>query len=124
MLRSMPSEVRHLLFRPPEIALAIQSYYRRLGQPLPSGLIVGCTIVGDGEEVPLAIRLSMYSDGDSGKASQIMVDGTTLTAALIMFCQQNQIPLPVKAKKSLQRFSDQVCLIATINQRATALPTL
>ncbi len=118
----MPSEVRHLMFRPPEVAMAVQAYYRQLGQPLPSGHIVGCTVMGDGGAVPLAVRLSVHADVGAGRPSQIMIDATTLTSALILYCQQHQIPLPVRARKSLQRFSDQICLISTISQRPAASP--
>ncbi|MGI4953996.1 MAG: hypothetical protein ACRYGM_19515 [Janthinobacterium lividum] len=113
----MPSEVRHLLFRLPEVALAIQAYHRHLGQPLPSGLIVDCAVVGDGVAVPLAVRLAMHPDRGRGAASLITIDGPTLTSALIMFCQHHQIPLPARGKKSLQRVADQICLISTLNQR-------
>jgi len=120
----MPSEVRHLLFRLPEVALAIQAYHRHLGQPLPSGLIVDCAVMGDGVVVPLSVRLSLHLDHGHGQPRLITIDSPTLTSALIMFCRHHQIPLSARGQKSLQRVADQICLISAMNLRPVPISAL
>ena len=112
----MPSEVRHLLFRAPEVVNAVQAHFRRIGKPLPSGSVGDCTCSGDGVTVPVSFQLTLHTDfGRAGMPDAITVDTVNLVAALIMHCKDKKIPLPAKAQKSLQRINDQICLVATLN---------
>ena len=38
----MPTELRHLLFRPAEVVQAVKEYRRRMGHSLPPGTILSC----------------------------------------------------------------------------------
>ena len=111
----MPSEVRHLMFRSAEVVAAMQAYYRRLGRPLSSGLIGDCLVEGDGIAVPVSFRLRLHADEATGRPSEISIDSTTLTAALILHCKANSVPLPARAQKSLQRMGEHLCLVASLN---------
>ena len=54
---------------------------------------------------------------------EMVVESTTLAAALILYCRDRKIPLPASADKSLQRFGDQIGLIATYNPKSASLPS-
>lgn len=110
----MPTEVRHVLFKTAEVVAAMQSYYRRLGRPLSSGLIADCITEGDGIGSPVLIRLQIHADGGNGRPFEITIDSITLVAALIMHCKDNCVPLPARARKSLQRMGEHVCLVAAL----------
>lgn len=122
----MVSELRHIIFRPFEVVDAYREFCRRSGTPLPAGTVVGCGPEADGAGAPLRFRIVIAPDAADGKAGaeagdaprrEVVVDSATLAAALILYCRDRRIPLPASADKSLQRFGDQVCLLATINPR-------
>ena len=110
----MPSEVRHLMFRTPELVLAMQGYFRQLGRPLSSGLVAGCVVAGDGVSAPVTFHLRLHEDAGTSRASEVVVDSATLTAALILHCRATRVPLPARAQKSLQRMGEHVCLVAKL----------
>lgn len=110
----MPTEIRHLLFRAPEVVQALQSHFRRQGKPLASGLIGECVVSGDGVATPVAFQMKLHADGAAGKTYTVDINGVTLVAALIMYCREKQIPLSAKSAKSLQRLGEQLCLVATL----------
>ena len=111
----MPSEIRHLLFRAPEVVQALSSHLRRLGRPLSSGTVGDCSALGDGVATPVAFSMKLHADSGNGKTEEITADSVTLVAALIMHCREKRIPLSAKSQKSLQRIGDQICLVATLN---------
>ncbi len=110
----MPSEVRHLVFRAPEVVQALGAHFRRAGRPLTSGTIGDCSAAGDGLTTPVVFQMKLHADSGAGKTEEITVDSVTLVAALIMHCREKRIPLSAKAQKSLQRIGEQICLVATI----------
>ena len=111
----MPSELRHIMFRPPEVVHAVTEYHRRIGQPLPAGSVICGTpeSAGPGDTVRFRIALAPDRAG-AGKAQnsgeparrEVVVEGPVLAAALILFCRNEHIPLPARAEKSLQIFGD------------------
>src|SRR5690242_17491420 len=106
----MPSELRHILFRPAEVVQAIREYQVKLQQPLPSGLVVDYGPDTDGAGGAVRFRMSIAFN--HGKPSlepktvrqEMVIEPTTLAAALILYCKDRKIPLPASADKSLQRF--------------------
>jgi len=126
----MPSELRHILFRPCEVAQAVKEYHRRMKTPLPPGTIVRCGAECEKLGGALRFRLVLAPDpidasplkpGEDGR-QEVVVEGPALAAALILFCHDKRIPLPAASDKTLQRFGDQVGLIITINPRQDELP--
>ena len=125
----MPSEVRHILFRPAEIVQAIREYQLKMQQPLPSGLVVDYGPQSDGPGG--AVRFHMSIASNQGKSwdepktvrQEMVIEATTLAAALILYCRDRKIPLPASADKSLQRFGEQIGLIATYNPRSASSRT-
>ena len=120
----MPTELRHLLFRPAEVVQAVKEYRRRMGHSLPSGTIVSCGPECESSGEILRFRLTLEPDADAGKThpkrgeggrQEMVIQGPALAAALILYCRDRQIPLAASASKSLQLFGNQVCLVTTIN---------
>jgi hypothetical protein len=127
---AVPSELRQLLFRPAEVVQAVKEYHRRLGTPLPSGTVTRCGPECEVAGGIVSFRIAIVSDSDSGGSAavtedtrqDIVIEGPSLAAALILYCRDRRIPLPAGADKSLQRVGEKVCLIATINPNQDELP--
>jgi len=118
----MPTELRHLLFRPAEVVQAVKEYRRRMGHALPSGTIVSYGPECDSSGEILRFRLTLGPDkapkrGESERGDVVIIQGPALAAALILYCRDRNIPLAASAGKSLRLFSNQVCLVTTINPR-------
>lgn len=125
----MPTEIRHILFSPAEMVVAVSDFSRRTGKPLPPGSVVGCRInsaVEDGVEL-VRFSLSIASAAAAGNVCEqreVTSGGSNLAAALILFCRDRRIPLPSDADKSLRRFGDQVALVVTRNPRRQPVPKI
>ncbi len=120
----MPSELRQILFRTPEVAQAVTEYHRRMRTPLPAGTIIRCAAESDGPDSPPRVRLVIALDdpeasNPGGSHREVMIDGPALAAALILHCRDRRIPLPATAQKSLQRFGDRLGLVVTSGLRGT-----
>jgi hypothetical protein len=127
----MPSELRHIMFRPPEVVHAVTEYHRRIGQPLPPGSVICGTPESGGPGDVVRFRIALTPDhAGTGKAQnsgeparrEVVVEGPALAAALILFCRNEHIPLPARAEKSLQIFGDQVVLVCAIGARNGEMP--
>jgi hypothetical protein len=128
----MPSEMRHILFRPAEVAIAVREYHRRMKAPWPSGTVVRCGVECEGEGGTVRFRLVIRPDTTGGGTykpvsqthQEVTVEGPVLAAALILFCHDRRIPLPASADKALQRYGEQVGLVVTINSKQEEMPHL
>lgn len=121
----MPSEIRHILFRPAEVLDAIRMYHKRLGSPLPAGTVRHCGPETDAPGGTVRFHINLLPDlprdvpPPSGEEQgiEVVVEGANLAAALILYCRDRRVPLPAGAQKSLQCFGEQVGLIATLAGR-------
>jgi hypothetical protein len=114
----MPSELRHILFRPAEVVEALRNHQARMGQPIPRGQVVDCGPEPARPGEPLRFRVGVSSEaGLKPTRQELVFDASTIAAALIHYCRDRRIPLPANAAKSLQRFGEQVGLITTYNMR-------
>ena len=129
----MPTEMRHLIFSPAEVLEAVKEFNRRRGTPLPAGSVVQCGPDGmEAEEGAIRFRIVLTSSPAKGavpdkpveNTREMVIESHVLAAALILYCRDRRIPLPVIAEKSLQRFGEQVCLIAIIRSKTDKLPPL
>ncbi len=116
----MPTELRHVLFRPSEVIAAIVQYQRHMGYPLPPGTILSHGL--EPGEPGSAVGFSVVIRPDTPDAGapperKVTVEGPALAVALILYCREQRIPLPAKADKSLQRFGNQVGLVVAVNPR-------
>ena len=127
----MPSELRHIVFRPAEVVEAVEEYFRRLGTPLPPGSIVECGPVrDDGFDGKVSFSITIAPDApwgdpnpwiDAEGRTEVVVEGPALAAALILFCRSRRIPMPATADKSLQRIGSQICLVATLSPKPDSI---
>jgi hypothetical protein len=120
----VPAEIRHLLFRPPEVVLAITEYSRRMRTPLPSGSVLRCGVQTRGVEGVQFTMVIAPADANEPASREVVVEGPVLAAALILFCRDRRIPLPSDAEKSLQKFGDMLGLVVTRNPRRDQLPKI
>jgi hypothetical protein len=120
----MPSEIRHIVFKPPEVVEAIGIYYRRVGRAVPPGVVSTCGPERSGAASPAAFRMTIDEDQAATepppsppahpRQQDLVVEGAELAAALILFCRRQKIPLPANATKSLEVYGGQLCLAFTI----------
>lgn len=119
----MPSELRHLLFRPDEVVQAVWAYHRRLGLPVPSGVVARCgpedrrgnEVVFRITFVPAPAKDAAARAAGAGGRCDVLIDGPTLTAALILHCRDRRIPLPARVAKTLRRYGERVCLVSAMD---------
>lgn len=122
----MPTELRHLLFRPAEVIEAVCAYQRRVGEAMPEGPVLYSTLEPDDDDggVRLCITIATAA-GRPGKGrksrapsrEEVIVGDHALAAALILYCRDLRIPLPARAEKSLQLFGDQLGLIVSFKPK-------
>ena len=118
----MPTEVRHILFRPTEVIQAIKEYHRKLNKPLPAAPVFDCAMECAGPGRPVRFRIIMGPRPGEESPQHLITENEALIAALILHCRERSIPLPAKAEKTLQQFGQQLCLIATTNPKHEKLP--
>lgn len=117
----MPSEIRQILFRPAEAARALLDHARRSRRNLPQGDVVECFVESTRLRGPgfcLVIDPSRALPRGEGCAEliRISLDGEDLMQALIAFCDEQAIPLPLEGEKSLQRFGEQIGMVITLDE--------
>ncbi len=122
----MPSEIRHILFRPVEVVQAVKEFYKQTSRHLPPGNVVQGGISGSegGHDVGFKIYFAPTPPAAQPDApyEQLEISGARLVAALILYCRNRNIPLSAKTDKLLQRFGDQICLITIYNANPAETP--
>jgi hypothetical protein len=112
-MRHLPAELRQIAFSATEVTIAVRDHRRRTRNPLPTGTIVGFAMRSDnGIYADMAI-----SDDSTGKQTTIRINDEALAAALILYCIDHKIPVPVKAAKSLALSDGELRLIIRIGSR-------
>ncbi|MGI4801089.1 MAG: hypothetical protein ACRYG8_45110 [Janthinobacterium lividum] len=117
---AMPSEFRHVIFRPAEVVQAVQTYKRRINEPLPAGSILGCDVESEEKTGLIGFRITLAPHRPNRERFsrteryEVVIDGPSLAAALILYCKAVRIPLPAKANKSLRMVDGHLCLFAAI----------
>jgi hypothetical protein len=115
--------MRYIQFSPAEVVQALREFLRRRGQNFPPGTVTEAAPVGEVEEE--IVRYRMVITGSPipqiGNAPprepdkhEIVVPAETLKAALILYCRDLKIPLPMAPYKSLRYVAPQVCLLMTM----------
>lgn len=113
----MPTELRHILFRPSEVIEAVVAQNRRNGTPLAPGTVIDC---GPTEQPPVpGFRLIVERDhgrrSAAGERYEVTIEPHDLMTSLIRYCHDRSIPIPAKGDKSLQRFGRRIGLVVTLN---------
>jgi hypothetical protein len=107
----VPTEIRHIIFSSEELFVALKDYRKRRREPLPTGSVVKFTL----EQVP-ALSVAVRIAPDTGEPERVFVaNRDELATALIMYCIDNKIPMPVKSTKFLQIFGGSLGLVITKN---------
>ena len=101
-------ELRCIIFENLEVIKAITGHRRRVGKPLPPGQI-GKVKVTTSPEIVVTLELIP----DDGHSLFIPSSGAELAAALIAFCIELRVPMPVSAKKALTVIDGNVAIKIT-----------
>ncbi|RJF94409.1 hypothetical protein D3874_00735 [Oleomonas cavernae] len=110
----MPTETRHISFRPHEIVAAIGDFHARRKLPIPKGKVLGISFT---EAPNIQTTLSIRPD-DEAEPVDFTLTSETLAAALVFYCINRSIPLPAMATKRLQRNGDEIALVITRASRS------
>ena len=102
----MPSEIRNIVFSDDELLEAIRQYNARANKKLPQGQFVRCRPTG-GDVVGAVVEID-DAMGDGTK--RVTLDQSYIVAVLINACLRSGIPLPRRARKSLQTVGPGVAL--------------
>ena len=102
-------ELRCLAFTDQEVALAIIERRRRLREPLPEGAIQKVSY-----ETTNGIAVNILAHTDQGSDSSITAHDSEVSAALVNYCVNRRIPMPVDADKYVQVISDSLTLMITM----------
>ena len=105
----MPTELRHIVFSAEEAFTAVKEYRRRRREPLPDGTLERFAIWSNPD-----IRAE-FDIGSDGQLETVGADRDELATALIMYCIDHRIPIPVKSSKFLQVFGESPGLVITKN---------
>ena len=119
----MPSELRCIVFESADVVQATREYYNCCNLDFPSGFVlktlaeswVGWS--GIRFLITIVARPDVRTTPFLGcKAQQeIVVDESTLAAALILYCRKKRIPLPASVEKHLRLIDGKVSLLLTNN---------
>jgi hypothetical protein len=106
--------MRQIVFSATEVIIAIRDHRRRIRDALPTGTIAGFEMRSDN-----GIYADMtISDDATGKKTTIRINDEALAAALILYCIDHKIPMPVKASKSLSLGDNELRLTIRIASRS------
>ena len=98
----MPVERRSILFSARELKEALQDYAARTERDLPASGMANDVAVGEGEEVSTILVWGEH---------QAHFTAPETTAAMLMYAQKKQIPIPRRARKSLAARNGSVALL-------------
>lgn len=107
-------ELRCLVFTDQEVVTAVVDRRRRLRETLPQGTVGKVTYAVDKDE-NLPIRITIQVTNDDGTDDSMHLDETEVAAALVGFCMNRRIPLPVDSDKTLYVIKDSLTLMITLN---------
>jgi hypothetical protein len=103
-------ELRCLVFTDQEVVKAVLDRRRRMREPLPSGTVGKVTYrTAHGVETHIQVT------GDEGDDRSMTLHEAEVAAALVAYCMNRKIPLPVDSDKMLHVINDSLTLMITMN---------
>lgn len=107
----MPCETRYVIFSRAELISAVRQYFAKTGRSLP---------VGHARKVELAIEVGITAtieivEDRNDRVHVIFVDTDQIISALILYCKDQKIPLPLHSNKLLQMVGTNICLFISKN---------
>ena len=103
-------ELRCLVFTEQEMVKAIIDRRSRMHEPLPVGT-VSKVVHTDGDSIETILTIT----ADDGTAQDLPLSETEVAAALVAYCMNRRIPLPVASDKMLYIINDALTLMITMN---------
>jgi hypothetical protein len=122
--KAVPAEFRHIVFRPTEVINGVRDYRRRMRRPLPSGYVRRFAIEAQPAAEGGARVVFEIGPDDRAAIETIVVTGAELAAAMILYCGDRKIPLPISGSKTLEKLGDGLALIVTLNTKGQEAPAL
>ena len=110
----MPSELRHLVFKPAEVVEAILAQRRAGRKDTPAGSVVDSGIRESSEGAPPGFGVKIIPDRGDQTPFEILVEGADLISTLLLYCRNPSIPVPMRGSKGLVRFGSRLGLVVTI----------
>lgn len=101
----MPTEFRFLVFSPEEAAAALTALARKSGKPVPAGRTVGAEPVGEKTN-----NGRLLVDTGDGAPSVVPFTAAEVLDALIGYCLERRIPMPMVSEKTIERISGRFAL--------------
>ena len=112
----MPSEMRKIVFNLSELQAALVNYALRTNKKLPNATIDN--ILVEGKEGVTATIIFMRDGTEEAKT--VVFAQNDVAAALILYCNSQQIPLPRDAKKLVTPIEDSVGMIVKLDYSDSA----
>ena len=112
----MPSEMRKIVFSVEELQAALVNYALRTNKKLPNTTID--SILVEGKEGVTATIIFMRDGTEEAKT--VGFTQNDIAAALILYCNSQQIPLPRDAKKLVTPIEDSVGMIVKLDYSDSA----
>jgi len=110
----MPTEFRRLVFSNNELRDAIEGYIPKSGESLPTGPVRECHV---SEDLGVEVIIVIESEED-GTLRKFKMSTFFLSAALLEYCREHQVPIPRDANKYLEVVGD--CLALRITLRSAS----
>lgn len=118
----MPSEFRRITFNEGELLEALVEYDKLADQKFTCGAIVS-TKTSEYPVLTVAADVKIYGEKMN---LRVELDAIYVGAALVMYCLNNQIPIPMNSLRYLNKIDDGVALCFSMGEavdgRATILP--
>jgi hypothetical protein len=103
----MATELRYIFFTWPEVVRAIANHRRKTGKRLPHGTVTLKVANRSGD-----VGVELVVTADLGGETTLDIEERELGAALVMYCIDTAIPLPVaKSSKSIRAFDDTIAMV-------------
>ncbi|WP_431854660.1 hypothetical protein [Azospirillum sp.] len=108
-------ELRCLVFTEQEVIKAVIERRRKLREALPAGTIRGVAHAVHDEAVTTTLRIV----DDHGEDQSMTLGQAEVAAALVGYCMERGIPLPVQSDKCLYLINGGLTLMITMNFNKT-----
>jgi hypothetical protein len=110
----MPSELRHLIFKPTEVVEAILAHRRVQRLDTPVGTVVKIGILERPENEAVCFGMTIRPDQAGQLPLEIIIQGAELIGMLIVYCRDKNIPVPMRGSKTLVQYGTKIALVITI----------
>ncbi len=111
--QALPREIRYIIFTDEEVDRAVADLLTRVDRQFDPRH-VRATAISHAPDGTLVCIVSLHSDSPY---QRLEVSAADLMSAILLYCRERNIPLPVRADKHLEITSRGFTLVATIRSR-------